>query len=124
MIIQCSKCGKKYDLDRSQLVKGAIKVRCPSCKHIWVVKSEAISLAKKSSKEEKAGIPGKPKPARAPVYTKLIPTEDLIVLRAIVGFLEKNRNLDGGIRISLAQPDLNFLPSTFPVLSFQLAAIL
>lgn len=118
MIIQCSKCGKKYDLDKSQLAKGAIKVRCPSCKHIWVIKTESRPLTTRPSKEKKKEASDQPKSAKAPVYTKLIPTEDLIILRSIVGFLGEKSQLGWWDTDFLSPSGFQFLNINFPRSAF------
>jgi len=118
MIIHCSKCGKKFDLDKSQLVKGAIKVRCPSCKNIWIVKAESRPMAISPSTENKKDASDQPKPAKAPVYTKLIPTEDLIVLRAIVGFLGEKSQFGWWDTDFLSPTGLQFLTINFPRSAF------
>ncbi len=118
MIIQCSKCGKKYDLDKSQLAKGAIKVRCPSCKHTWVIKAESRPLAIRPSKESKKEASEQPKPAKPSVYTKLIPTEDLITLRAIVGFLGEKSQFGWWDTDFLSPTGLQFLTINFPRSAF------
>jgi len=37
MIIECDKCGTKFDLDASLIKEGGIKARCSRCKHVFRV---------------------------------------------------------------------------------------
>ncbi len=37
MIVQCEQCKKRYNLPDSKLKRGPVKVRCPNCKHIFIV---------------------------------------------------------------------------------------
>lgn len=118
MIIQCPKCNKKYDLDKSHLAKGSIKVRCPSCKHEWVVRAEfkkleATPRVKKPTTDQilrdKASKPSRP---------KLLPIEDLITLRTIIGFLGEKPQFGWWDTNFLSETGLQFLTINFPRSAF------
>jgi predicted Zn finger-like uncharacterized protein len=42
MIIKCSHCAGKMRIDESRIPKGQeVKIRCPHCKEIWVLKDQS-----------------------------------------------------------------------------------
>lgn len=112
MIVQCPKCDKKYDLDRTHLSRGSIKVRCPSCNNAWVIKAEFAKVegqpAKKENKKDQD------RRSAAPQPPKLLPIEDLITLRAIVGFLGEKPQFGWWDTNFLSETGLKFLNITFP----------
>ena len=112
MIVQCPKCDKKYNLDRSHLAKGSIKVRCPNCKNAWVIKAEFAKVGKKQpekeNKKSQEAIPS------APQTPRLLPIEDLITLRAIVCFLGEKPQFGWWDTNFLSQTGLQFLVINFP----------
>ncbi len=118
MIVQCSKCEKKYDLDKSQMVKGPVKVRCPSCKHIWVIKTESKPIPESPSKERESDSSDHSKPTSVPIYLKLVSIEDLITLRAIVGFLGEKSQFGWWDTNFLSPTGLQFLAINFPRSTF------
>ena len=118
MIIQCQKCNKKYDLDQSLLAKGSIKVRCPNCKHEWVVKAEFKKLGVKPSVKEPATDQFTRDKVATPTRPKLLPIDDLITLRTIVGFLGENPQFCWWDTNFLSQTGLQFLAINFPRSAF------
>jgi predicted Zn finger-like uncharacterized protein len=116
MIAQCPKCHKKYDLDRTHLAKGSIKVRCPSCKNAWVIKAEFAKVEKKPDKKETKK--EQDRRSAAPQLPKLLPIEDLITLRAIVGFLGEKKQFGWWDTNFLNPTGLQFLSINFPRTAF------
>jgi predicted Zn finger-like uncharacterized protein len=58
MIIQCEKCGKKFDLDESLLKDGGSRVRCSLCKHVFMAyPAEPVFLEEIESLEPEADEP-------------------------------------------------------------------
>jgi len=120
MIVQCPKCQKKYDLDKSHLAKGAIKVRCPNCKQVWVVRVESKSIGPKiplapppnqpALQEQFSGVPSE--------VPKLLPTEDLITLRLLVGFLGEKPQYGWWETNFLSDIGLKYLRIIFPRSAF------
>jgi predicted Zn finger-like uncharacterized protein len=118
MIIQCRKCNKKYDLDKSHLAKGSIKVRCPSCKHEWVVRAEFKKLETKQKVEKPITDQNKLDKTSIPTRPKLLPIDDLITLRTIVGYLGENSQFGWWDTNFLSQTGLQFLAINFPRSAF------
>jgi len=118
MIVQCRKCNKKYELDQSQLAKGSIKVRCPNCKHEWVVRAEYKKLEAKPRVKKPATDQIPRDKAATPARPKLLPIDDLITLRTIVGFLGENPQFGWWDTNFLSQTGLQFLAINFPRSAF------
>lgn len=118
MIVQCRKCSKKYDLDKSQLAKGSIKVRCPNCTHEWVVRTEYKKLEAKPSVKKLATDQLSRDKAAIPTRPKLLPIGDLITLRTIVGFLGESPQFDWWDTNFLSETGLQFLAINFPRSAF------
>jgi len=114
MIIECSKCRKKYDLDKAQLSKGAIKVRCPNCRHVWVIKPEFRKEAPATSISEVTQPYVQQPEVEWATQPKLLPVEDLISLRALVGFLGEKPQFKWWDTNFLSETGLKFLEITFP----------
>jgi predicted Zn finger-like uncharacterized protein len=87
MIVQCPKCNKKYEIDETHLPKGAVKVRGPTCKHVWTIEMGAAKLGQKPKAGEETGDLFQRGESDTTVYHKLLPIEDLVTIRAIVGYL-------------------------------------
>ena len=114
MIIECSKCRKKYDLDKAQLSKGAIKVRCPNCRHVWVIKPEFRKESIATSASEVRQPYFQQPEVEWATQPKLLPVEDLIMLRALVGFLGEKPQFNWWDTNFLSETGLKFLGITFP----------
>ena len=119
MIVQCPRCEKKYDLDQSHLAKGAIKVRCPNCKHVWVVSVESKRI------ESKPPFAPPPRPKLQEQFgraandvPKLLPVEDLITLRVLVGFLGEKPQYGWWETNFLSDIGLKYLRIVFPRSAF------
>jgi predicted Zn finger-like uncharacterized protein len=118
MIVTCPKCEKKYDLDRSHLAKGSIRVRCPNCKQEWVVKIERKPLVTQPPIPEKREVISD-HPDRTPLaIPKLLPVEDLIILKMLVGFLGEKPQFGWWDSNFLSMIGLNFLNIIFPRSAF------
>ena len=118
MIAQCPKCSKKYDIDNSHLAKGSVRVRCPNCTHIWVIRAEFKKIATKPEVKEAAVEYVQPDKAVTPTLPKLLPIEDLINIRTIVGFLGEKPQFGWWDTNLLSETGLKFLNITFPRTAF------
>lgn len=61
MIIQCPKCETKFRVPQEKVAKGAVKVRCSKCAHVFVVRQDAQSLETIAASRPPA--PSEPRPA-------------------------------------------------------------
>lgn len=118
MIVQCRKCSKKYDIDKSYLAKGSIKARCPNCKHVWVIRAEFKKLGAKLEVKETVIDYSQPNKAVTLTLPKLLPIEDLITIRAIVGFLGEKSQFRWWDTNFLSETGLKFLTIAFPRTAF------
>lgn len=41
MVVKCAKCGKKYKIDSSKITEKGVKVTCPNCENVFVVRKKA-----------------------------------------------------------------------------------
>ena len=105
---------KKHDLDKSNVAKGPIRVQCPNCKRVWVVRAEFKHLGTKVSGKEKAVEDSKVAPAVRSTLTRLLPIEDLITIRAVVGFLGEKPQFEWWDTNFLSDIGLKYLNIIFP----------
>lgn len=118
MIVQCQKCHKKYEIDKSQLAKGSIRVRCPNCKYVWTIKTELKKPVAKPEVKEAPIEYYQPEKVETPTFPKLLPIEDLINIRAIIGFLGEKSQFGWWDTNFLSETGLKFLKITFPRTAF------
>ncbi|MBN2060249.1 MAG: zinc-ribbon domain-containing protein [Deltaproteobacteria bacterium] len=52
MIVACEKCNAKFNLDENLIKEGGSKVRCSSCRHVFVVYPPRIGLFEEDSSDE------------------------------------------------------------------------
>ena len=52
MIVACEKCNTQFNLDENLLKEGGSKVRCSSCKHIFIVYPPQMELFDETSSDE------------------------------------------------------------------------
>lgn len=65
MIVECSNCHTKYNVDEKKIPTTGVKVRCRKCQNIISIKKEAPTLP--SEAEKPTGLPPSPEaPAEAP----------------------------------------------------------
>jgi hypothetical protein len=83
-----------------------------------VIKTESRQTAATPSAENKKDFSEQSKQAKASFYPKLIPTEDLIILRAIVGFLGEKSQCGWWDTDFLSPTGLEFLAINFPRSAF------
>jgi len=118
VIVQCRKCHKKYDIDKSQLAKGPIRVRCPNCKYVWTIKTEFKKPGAKPEVKEAAIEYHHPEKVETSTFPRLLPIEDLINIRTIVGFLGEKSQFGWWDTNFLSETGLKFLKITFPRTAF------
>jgi len=118
MIVPCPQCGRKYKFDESRLQAGPLKVRCPDCKHVWVIRAEFKKLGATPEVKEAAIDYAQPDKAVAQKLPKLLLIEDLITIRAIVGFLGEKSQFGWWDTNFLSETGLKFLNITFPRTAF------
>lgn len=118
MNVQCPKCQKKYDLDKSHLAKGPIKVRCPNCKQVWEVRVETKTIGPKPSVLQKQPEVHEQLDRGAKDVPKLLPIEDLVTLRLLAGFLGEKPQYGWWDTNFLGDIGLKFLQIIFPRTAF------
>jgi len=118
VIVQCPKCNKKYYIDNSHLAKGSIRVRCPNCTHIWVIRAEFKKIATKPEVKEAVVEYAQPDKSVSLSLPKLLPIEDLINIRTIVGFLGEKPQFGWWDTNFLSETGLKYLNITFPRTAF------
>lgn len=114
MNVQCPKCQKKYDLDKSHLAKGPIKVRCPNCKQVWEVRVEIKTIWPKTPVLQKQPEVHEQLDRGAKDIPKLLPIEDLVTLRFLVGFLGEKSQYGWWETNFLSDIGLKYLHIIFP----------
>lgn len=69
MKITCPKCRSQYNLDASKIGEAGIKVRCPSCQHVFAVRKKTADTGAPSpaAKAEPKSTPSAPAPPKPPV---------------------------------------------------------
>ena len=114
MDVQCPKCDKRYDLNEAHLAKGAVKVKCPKCKHTWVIKGS--SLKTKGDFALRTAVSESPDRSYRGLskFPKLLPTEDLTLLRTLVSFLGESPQFAWWDTNFLSKTGLQFLAIPFP----------
>jgi len=72
MIVECPKCSVKFNIGKAVLAKGAKKLKCSKCEHIWlegkekeVKKPQVVKPVPQKPKEKPVSKP-KPKPVKKP----------------------------------------------------------
>ena len=118
MNVKCPECGKKYDFDEAHLAQGSIKVRCPNCKHDWVIKAQSRKIVARPEAKEVAIDHALRERDMKTAIPKLLPIEDLITIRAIVGFLGEKPQFGWWDTNFLSETGLKFLNITFPRTAF------
>lgn len=99
MIVLCPQCSRKYKFDESRLQTGPLKVRCPTCKKMFVVSSK---------------IPEKAEPKAPPPSKTKGNTGKLIILRTLVGYLGEKNQYNWWDTNFLSPVGLKFLQINFP----------
>lgn len=114
MNIACPQCAKKYSLDETSLAKGPLRVKCPSCNHVWAVgkKSPAPQVGAKEGEAKTSMVhDGEAKYSATP---RLLPIEDFTILRTLVGFLGEKPQYGWWDTDFLSKTSLQFLEINFP----------
>jgi len=97
MIVKCPKCKKEYHFEERHLSKGPIKVRCRTCKHIWIIGKELENF--KSSSEGKGALRDVKNQVREPNDTvaynnELMKISDIEVEKSIEPVKDDDVNLE------------------------------
>lgn len=114
MDVQCPKCGKRYDLNEAHLSKGPIKVKCPKCKNTWAIKKTSPKPEENITIRVDVGNAYSHNGKELLKLPKLLPTEDLTTLRALVGFLGESQQNGWWDTNFLSKTGLQFLDISFP----------
>lgn len=114
MDVQCPNCQKKYELNEVHLSKGAVKVRCPQCKHTWIVRKPSAKKNEKLMGRENFDQPERTAGRELAKLPKLLPTEDITKLRMLVGFLGESPQNAWWDTNFLSKTGLQFLEISFP----------
>jgi len=114
MDVQCPKCEKGYDLNETHLAKGPIKVKCLKCKHTWVIKKASLNTKGDLTPQAEVSKSTGQNDKELSKLPKLLPTQDLTTLRALVGFLGESSQNAWWDTNFLSKTGLQFLEISFP----------